>query len=187
MRRTLATLAVIALLMIFITCSVGLAQTKISVVESAALTRDTSVGRIALAWGGLGTIFGTNLADAPRSAASLPLPVKLGDTEVDKEVDLCYAASSTGTTCIALGLIYADGEQLNLKIPDQPNDLSSEAAVTFVVKRPSGSSSLDASVLLTRGDRPVAAVPRQKFPWIPLLIVAGSPVGYATWNPVGTK
>jgi uncharacterized protein (TIGR03437 family) len=95
-------------LLICLLGSLAFAQPKISVVESAALTRDTSIGgRVALAWGGLGTIFGTNLAAKRYWAPSLPLPTKFGDMDVD----VC------APTCAPVGLIYADPQQINFKMP----------------------------------------------------------------------
>lgn len=109
------------------------AQPKISIVESAALTRDRYLGgRVPLASNGLATIFGTDLADRPYYAAMLPLPQILGDTQV-------LADGSP------VGIIYADPHQINFLMPNGPGPRTF-ASVTVQVKRASGSDSFSANV-----------------------------------------
>lgn len=101
----------------FLLAAAAVAQPHISAVVSAA---DFAPG---VTFGGLATIFGTGLSDASYQAQALPLPTKLGNTQIF----VCYAAPVptaqlanivTFLGCAPTGLVYASATQVNLLLPN---------------------------------------------------------------------
>jgi uncharacterized protein (TIGR03437 family) len=71
-----------------------------------------------VALGGLGTVFGSGLADASYSA-TLPLPKKLGSTELFACVEtIRNIGSVTEAGCEALKLLYVGPNQINFLLFD---------------------------------------------------------------------
>jgi len=64
------------------------------------------------AFEGLATIFGTGFSSQEYRAASLPLPTKLGDTQVR----YCVPLSAVWDDCVPMELLYVGPNQINFRI-----------------------------------------------------------------------
>lgn len=89
--------------------------------------------RPGVTFSGLASVFGENLSDAEYSASALPLPNKLGSTEVFL-CNLVAARNVEPAACVPLGILYAGPTQINVLIPDSlPAALGSSAVFTVRV------------------------------------------------------
>jgi uncharacterized protein (TIGR03437 family) len=100
-----------------------------AVVNSATFGYD-----VALSAGGLASIFGLNLALGETHVQALPLPKKLGETEV-----LICKSAKPDDSCSPAGLIYAGPGQVNFLIPE------TTTGNLFIAVRVSGQLDSDAA------------------------------------------
>jgi uncharacterized protein (TIGR03437 family) len=103
--------------------ALGLASTTPSVPASGVTDGAGFSGRIA--GGGIGSVFGTNLAEATTAASSLPLPTTLGDVTLKMNE-------------ISAPLFLVSPGQINFQVPWE---LLSSPTATLTVTTPSGTSS----------------------------------------------
>jgi len=110
----------------------GHAQPQItSVVNSATFSGDIGYSSIV-------SIFGTGLAVAPVAAQSLPLPMKLGSTEVlfcnPNLVGANGTIPSGASPCVNAQMLYASPTQINAVVPDAGNNNENLYAVSIRVR-----------------------------------------------------
>ena len=89
-----------------------------------------------ISFSGLASIFGSNLSDAEYRAPSLPLPNKLGNTEVFL-CSLVAARNVEASACVSVGIVYAGKTQINVLLPDslpQSQAFSGGTTAVFTVR-----------------------------------------------------
>jgi uncharacterized protein (TIGR03437 family) len=142
----------------------AIAQPKITAVVNAADFTSN------VAYGGLGTIFGMALSDANYSAPGLPLPQKLGPTELFVCVGGAGYANRTEITdggCEALQLIYASPTQINFLMFDSLPQKPGFAGQLFAFVRVNG--------VLSNGDTSTPQMPGFMSPASRLFLVNSAP------------
>jgi uncharacterized protein (TIGR03437 family) len=65
-----------------------------------------------IAFEGLASIFGTGLSDSAYGAASVPLPIELGQTQVR----YCAPLSAVWDDCVPMELLYVGRDQINFRV-----------------------------------------------------------------------
>ena len=126
-----------------ILCAVLLAASAIAQPRVAAVVNGADFTN-GVAYGGLGTVFGTGLSDANYSAAALPLPKKLGPTELFVCVGGNGFAVRTEITdggCEAIQLVYASPTQINFLMFDSLQQKPGFAGQLFAFVRVNGALS----------------------------------------------
>lgn len=127
-------------LLVAIVCAAGAitldAQPKISAIVSSA---DFQAG---VAYGGLGTVFGSGLSDADYPAGAIPWPKKLGKTELFACIPSVRPIGITEAGCEALELLFAGPGQINFRLFDSLPQKPGFAVPSFdIIARVNGQTS----------------------------------------------